>query len=118
MDNIQFMNLYADENFPLRTVTELRNLGHEVLTAFDDGRANQKIPDEEVLARATELKMAVLTHNRLDFKRLHAKSAKHFGIVICTENQNRLELAQRIHEKVSEYEILQGELIRVYLPNK
>ncbi len=112
------MQFYSDENFPLRTVRELRNLGHEVLTAFDDGRANQKIPDEEVLARATELGKAVLTHNRMDFKRLHAKNREHFGIIICTENKDRLELAQRIHEKVSEYETLEGELIRIYLPDK
>jgi hypothetical protein len=35
------MILYADENFPLRVVEELRRLGHDVLTASEDGRANQ-----------------------------------------------------------------------------
>ena len=68
--------------------------------------------------RATQVEMAVLTHNRFDFKRCHAKNNEHFGIVICTENQNRIELAQLIHEKISEYETLKGELIRIYLPNK
>lgn len=31
------MALYADENFPLRVVEELRRLGHDVLTALQDG---------------------------------------------------------------------------------
>lgn len=39
------MELYADENFPLRVVEELRRLGHDVLTSFEDGRANQSITD-------------------------------------------------------------------------
>jgi len=63
------MTLYADENFPLRTVEELRRLGHDVLTALEDGRANQSIPDEDLLARATEIGRTLLTINRLDFKR-------------------------------------------------
>jgi predicted nuclease of predicted toxin-antitoxin system len=112
------MKFYADENFPLQTIKELRNLGHKVLTIFDDNRGNQEIPDEEVLARATQLEMAVLTHNRLDFKRLHAKNNEHFGIVICTENKNPLELAELIHKKVLEFESLEGELIRIYRPDK
>jgi hypothetical protein len=37
------MSLYADENFPLRVVEELRRLGHNVLTALEDGKANKAI---------------------------------------------------------------------------
>jgi uncharacterized protein YggU (UPF0235/DUF167 family) len=65
------MALYADENFPLRVVEEWRRLGHDVLTVHEDGRANQSITDKDLLARATEISRAVLTLNRLDFKRLH-----------------------------------------------
>jgi hypothetical protein len=78
------MALYADENFPLRVVEELRRLGHDVLTAFEDGRANQSIVDRDLLARATEMGRALLTLNRLDFKRLHRQMPDHAGIVICT----------------------------------
>jgi len=42
------MALYADENFPLRVVEELRRLGQDVLTAFEDGKANQSITDQEL----------------------------------------------------------------------
>ena len=48
------MGLYADENFPFRVIEELRRLGIDVLTAFQDGRATQSITDPAILARATE----------------------------------------------------------------
>ena len=41
---------YSNENFPLQTVIELRLLGHDVLTSFEAGNANQAVPDEEVLS--------------------------------------------------------------------
>ena len=34
-------NIYADESYPYAVVLRLRALGHEVLTAREDGRANQ-----------------------------------------------------------------------------
>lgn len=110
------MALYADENFPLRVVEELRRLGQDVLTAFEDGKANQSITDQELLARATELGRAVLTLNRLDFKRLHLSAPNHNGIIICTEDPDRIGHAQRIQESVVEAGELQGRLIRVYRP--
>jgi len=55
------MALYADENFPLRVIEELRRLGHDVITAFEDGRANQSVTDHAILVRATELGRAILT---------------------------------------------------------
>lgn len=67
------MRFYADENFPLPVVAELRGLGHDVLTVFEDGRANQKIGDEKVLNRSRRLGRVLLTINRLDFKRLHQR---------------------------------------------
>lgn len=112
------MKLYADENFPLRTIKEMQQLGHDVLTAFDDNRANQAISDKDVLTRATELGRAVLTINRKDFKRLHLKNSNHAGIIICTEDADRIGQATRILEKVIEFEDLSGQLIRVYRPSK
>jgi len=44
--------LYSNENFPLDMVIELRKLGHDVLTSYEAGQANQGIPDIEVLAFA------------------------------------------------------------------
>ncbi len=112
------MKLYADENFPFRTIKKLRNLGHDVLTAFEDERANQQIADADVLTRATELGRTILTFDRQDFKRLHFKNSIHTGIIICTDDADRLRLAQRIDEKLKEFENLEGELIRIYRPDK
>lgn len=111
------MLFYADENFPLAVVTELCNLGHDVLTALEDDRANQKIPDEKVLERATELGRAVLTINRLDFKRLHHADINHTGIVICTFDADFIGQAQRIDEACKEFNEIKGQLIRVYRPS-
>jgi hypothetical protein len=44
--------LHSNENFPLQVVGALRELGHDVLTAYDSGKANQLIPDADVLAFA------------------------------------------------------------------
>jgi hypothetical protein len=107
------MALYADENFPLRVVSELRRLGHDVITAFEDGKANQSITDRDLLARATELDRAILTLNRLDFKRLHLQMPDHAGIIICTEDPDRVGQAGRVVESIAEGEV-RGRLIRVY----
>ena len=64
------MLFYADENFPLDVVIELRRLGNDVLTAFEDGRANQAIEDEKVLRRAVKLERAILTINRNRFQKI------------------------------------------------
>ena len=108
------MGLYADENFPFRVVEELRRLGYDVLTAFDDGKANLAITDRELLARASELDRAVLTLNRLDFKRLHLQVPDHAGIIICTEDPDRFRQAQRVVEAITKAGELRRQLIRVY----
>lgn len=46
---------YADENFPLPVVLALRQLGHDVLTIQEDGKANLRLPDEDVLSAACEV---------------------------------------------------------------
>jgi predicted nuclease of predicted toxin-antitoxin system len=109
-------SLYSDENIPLRTVEELRRLGHDVLTAHEAGNANQSIPDVQVLAYASQLARAVITHNRWDYIRLHTKTPTHFGIVICTKDINLIALAQRIHDAVIVNAPLENKLIRVNKP--
>ena len=110
------MELYADENYPLRVVEELRQLGHDVLTAFEDGRANQSITDTDVLARATVTNRALVTLNRIDFRRLHRQIPNHAGIIICTEDPDRPGQAKRIAAAIAEMVDLKGKLIRAYRP--
>jgi predicted nuclease of predicted toxin-antitoxin system len=108
------MVLYADENFPLRVVEELRRLGIDVLTAFEDGRANQAIGDSDILARASELGRAIVTLNRRQYKRLHLLIPDHSGIIICTEDPDRNNQARTIAQAIAEVGELRGQLIRVY----
>ena len=63
--------LYANENFPLPVVEELRRLGHDVLTTYEADKAGQSVPDEAVLAFACADSRVLLTLNRKHFIRLH-----------------------------------------------
>lgn len=111
------MKFYADENFPFGQSSNQRRLGYDVLTALGDDRANQAIADEAVLARATELERTVLTLNRKDFKQLHKQSSNHAGIIICTEDADRIGQALRISNRIFKFESLNNQLFRVYRPN-
>ena len=110
--------LYADENFPLGAVVELRALGHDVLTAFEAGQANQRIPDSTVLAYAIGLGRAVLTINRRHFIQLHKVTALHAGLVVCTNDNDVAALAQRIHQGVTAVGALDNKLLRIRKPTK
>ncbi|SRR5216683_356379 len=92
------MLLYADEDFPFPAVEELRRLGHDVLTAQEDGRTST--PDPAILARAHSLGRALLTHNRRDFERLHRQGVAHSGILSATHDSNFLALASRVHARL------------------
>lgn len=109
--------LYADENFPFPVVEHLRELGHEVLTAREMGRADQHIPDEEVLAFATAHRRAVPTLNRKHYFRLHRAGDDHGGIVACTFDPDFEAQAERIDAAIGGTEDLSGRVLRVNRPN-
>ncbi|WP_017299534.1 DUF5615 family PIN-like protein [Nodosilinea nodulosa] len=109
--------LYADEGFPRKVSHLLQDLNHDVLTVQAAGQANQRIPDEQVLAFATSQSRAVLTVNRADFIRLHRQSPDHAGIIVCTEDLDRQRLASRIDAAILAAGSLAGQLIRVNRPN-
>ena len=105
--------LYSNENFPLPVVIALRALGHDVLTSFDAGKANDAIPDDEVLRFATESQRAVLTHNRQDFIRLHRHQPNHADILVCTADADFPALANRIHTHLQNTDSLHSQIIRI-----
>jgi len=107
---------YSNENFPQSAVEELRKLSHDVLTSLEADKANQRIPDEEVLAFATIENRILLTLNRKHFIRLHANDDAHSGIVVCTQDSDFVGLAQRIHAAVGS-EPMSGILLRVNRPS-
>lgn len=105
--------LYANENFPLGVVEILRELGHDVVTSHEAGNANQRIPDEAVLAFATQASRVLLSLNRRDFIELHSKVPKHSGIIVCTQNANLREQAEQIHQALQTADTLVGQLLRI-----
>jgi tetraacyldisaccharide-1-P 4'-kinase len=109
--------LYADEQFPFQAIECLRLLGHDVLTVQAAGNANRGVPDEAVLAFATQQCRAVLTLNRRDFIRLHTKNPNHAGIIVCKDDLDRQALAARIHQSIQVADPLAGKLLRVNKPS-
>jgi len=73
------VRLYANENFPLPVVEELRSLGHDVLTSRDAGNAGRAVPNADVLSFATAQERTVLTLNRKHFVQLHQQIIEHAG---------------------------------------
>jgi hypothetical protein len=109
-------SLYADEDFSLPVVENLRQLGHDVLTAQDAGQAGQGVSDASVLAFATSQQRAVLTFNRRHFIRLHQQGVPHFGIIVCTRDVNVVALAHRINHAIAGIGDLENQLFRVNRP--
>ena len=111
-------SLYADEKVDRRLVDRLRAAGHDILTAKEDGRANQQIPDPDVLARAKQLGRTVLTGNRRHYHKLHRRDPNHAGIVTFTDDRDLAALAARIDAAISSLPTLAGQLVKVIRPNR
>ncbi len=108
--------LYSNENFPLPVVEQLRAFGHDVLTIQQSGKADQALPDDEVLKFASGDNRTVLTLNRRHFIRLHQKDQAHSGIIFCTFDADFAGQAGRIHKAIGGQISLNGQLIRVNRP--
>ena len=88
---------YTNENFVLQVVTELRRLGHDVITSLEAGKANSAVPDAEVLAHAVSDGRILLTCNRRHFLRLHQhRTVDHQGIILCTFDPDFCRQAERM----------------------
>ncbi|HLA09473.1 MAG TPA: DUF5615 family PIN-like protein [Pyrinomonadaceae bacterium] len=109
--------LYA-ENFPLPVVEELRRLGFDVLTMYEDDKANQSLTDDAVLSIANDKERAFLTLNRRHFIQLHQQRPNHQGIIVCTFDPDFAGQAQRIADALEQEFDLVGQLIRIYRPAK
>lgn len=110
--------LYADENFNLKSVALLKELGHDVLTPHDTGQSNLRVPDENVLDFAIRTERIVLTFDRMDYARLHRLYPEHYGILICKQDPDFSALAHRIHVALEAADgQLSGQLVRIVRPN-
>jgi len=104
---------YSNENFPRRVVDALRLMGHDVVTSFEAGNANQRISDAAVLRYATDRSRAVLTLNRRDFILLHRADDNHAGVIVCTVDHDPNALATRINEALPPGIDVTGRLVRI-----
>ncbi len=105
--------LYCNENFPIPVVVALRELGHDVATIQERGRANESTPDPDVLAMATAEGRIVLTLNRKDFYRLHDQNQGHAGSIVCVVQDDFQRQAAMIDTAIASEGDLTGRLIRV-----
>ena len=109
--------LYANENFPLPAVEELRRLGHDVLTIQEVGKADRSTPDEEVLAFSSAERRVLLTLNRRHFINLHHQQPGHAGIVVCSFDPDFAALANRVHSAIEAQTDLSNQLVRINRPS-
>ena len=108
---------YSNENISAQVVTELRRLGHDVLTSLEAGNANSAVPDTEVLAFAAAQCRILLSHNRRHFLHLHRnRTAEHAGIILCTFDPDFAGQAQRISAIVAAQLEMRNQLMRVNRP--
>jgi hypothetical protein len=109
--------LYADEDFPFPVTERLRQLGHDVVTAFEAGQANQAIEDTDQLAFATSLGRAILTRNRRHYIPLHRRFIHHAGIISITDDSDLDGQARRIDVALASHASLVSQHLRVNRPN-
>ena len=109
--------LCADKNFPQPVVEALRQIGHDVQTLQEIGKAGQGMLDEAILHDASSQNRRVLTYNRKHFIHLQQEQPDHAGIIVCTVDQNFQSLTNRIDATFRAKNQLLGQLIRVHRPN-
>lgn len=92
-----FAALYTDEDMSALVATLLRSRGLNVTTVPEQATLDKT--DSEQLEFATSIGRCILTHNRVDFERLHLQyleaDQQHFGIVVVPQ-KNAYEVAQRV----------------------
>ncbi len=115
---IERVRLYSNENFPIAMVEHLRSLDCDVLTSYDADRANQGIPDDEVLRFATAQNRTVITFNRDDFVALHRGGEHHAGIIICKDDRDYLGQVTILYTYLQEVDSLDDRLIRIKKQNQ
>ncbi len=106
--------IYSNENIAITLVFELRNLGHDVLTSIDAGRANLAIPDDQVLAFAIIEDRILLSYNRKDFFKLDKRcESGHAGMILCKFDPDFGAQAARIHSALAVLASTRNRVIRI-----
>ena len=92
-----FATIHTDEDVCRLVATLLRARGFDVTTTSEQGILSQF--DTKQLAYAASVDRCLLTHNRVDFERLHleymTEGREHSGIIV-TPQKNAYEIVQRV----------------------
>ncbi|MEM9119723.1 MAG: DUF5615 family PIN-like protein [Cyanobacteria bacterium P01_F01_bin.56] len=92
-----FAALYTDEDMSALVATLLKSRGLDVTTVPEQKTLGKT--DVEQLEFATAMQRCLITHNRVDFERLHlqysAETKQHYGIIVVPQ-KNAYEVARRI----------------------
>jgi predicted nuclease of predicted toxin-antitoxin system len=92
-----FASLYRDEDMSALVATLLRSRGLDVTTVPEQSTLGKT--DSEQLEFAASLGRCLVTHNRVDFERLHLQfieeGREHCGIIIVPQ-KTAYEVAQRV----------------------
>lgn len=92
-----FASLYLDEDMSALVATLLRSRGLDVTTVPEQSTLGKT--DSEQLEFAASLGRCLVTHNRVDFERLHLQfieeGREHCGIIIVPQ-KTAYEVAQRV----------------------
>jgi predicted nuclease of predicted toxin-antitoxin system len=112
------LQFYSNENFPIVMVNLLRAEGHDVLTSYEAGQANQRIPDDQVLHYATATNRILITENRQDFIDLHRNTTNHPGIIIFKSDRDYAGKIKAMTDFLAEDgQTLENRLIRIKKQN-
>jgi predicted nuclease of predicted toxin-antitoxin system len=92
-----FASLYTDEDMSALVATLLRSRGLDVTTVPEQSTLGKT--DREQLEFAASLGRCFVTHNRVDFERLHlqfiGEGRKHCGIIVVPQ-KTAYEVALRV----------------------
>jgi predicted nuclease of predicted toxin-antitoxin system len=90
------MDILVDENIPLMTVQQLRNIGHDVLDIR--GTADQGISDELLWNKVYQEKRLLITTDR-GFA--HYRDRDHYGILIISlRRPNRQKINKHVIDAI------------------
>ncbi|MEH2173030.1 DUF5615 family PIN-like protein [Nostoc sp.] len=82
-----FAALYSDEDMSALVARLLRSRGLDITTVSEQATLGKT--DREQLEFATSVGRCILTHNRVDFERLHLQyieeNKEHFGIIVVPQ---------------------------------
>ncbi len=92
-----FASLYTDEDVANLVATLLKSRGLDVLTTTEAKMSGYS--DDKQLAYAASENRCILTHNRVDYERLHLnylQAEQHHSGIIVTPQNNAYEVAKRV----------------------